>query len=76
LFDFASPQEQKQEQKKRARVPLSGLPSWERQAFFRPQPCGPKETTFVKNDLSVFALVHAYISDALFKTRTSSIACT
>jgi hypothetical protein len=30
----------------------------------------------VKNDRSVFAFVHAYISDALFKTRTSSIACT
>ncbi len=30
----------------------------------------------MKNDLSAFALVHAYISDALFKFRTSSIACT
>jgi hypothetical protein len=45
-------------------------------AYFRPQIAARKPTTFVKNDLSAFALVHAYISDALFKIRTSSIACT
>jgi hypothetical protein len=47
-----------------------------RLALFRLRIAARKPTTFVKNDLSDFALVHAYISDALFKIRTSSIACT
>jgi len=47
-----------------------------RLALFRPRSAAQKPTTFVKNDLSAFALVHAYISDALFKIRTSLIACT
>jgi hypothetical protein len=48
----------------------------ERPDLFCPRNAAQKPTTFVKNDLSAFALVHAYISDALFKFRTSSFACT
>jgi hypothetical protein len=54
---------------------MAGHPG-EEPTFFRPRGAAQKTTTFVKNDLSAFALVHAYISDALFKIRTSSIACT
>ena len=65
------------QQKKRARVPLRGLPPGGAAGPLLSAMARRRSlTTFVKNDLSAFALVHAYISDALFKFRTSSIACT